>query len=59
MIPCIFLRDEKYIVVYNEWTYIEKQEAVGTDIRYCEVFIFLYYFNLLFYFFFEYIYSQP
>lgn len=40
MIPCIFLRDKKYIVVYNEWTYIEKQEAVGTDIQYCGVFFF-------------------
>lgn len=37
MIPCIFLRDKKYIVVYNEWTYIEKQEAVGADIQYCGV----------------------
>lgn len=39
MIPCIFSRDKKYIVVYNEWTYIEKQEAVGADIQYCGVFL--------------------
>lgn len=40
MIPCIFLREEqKYIVVYIEWTYVEKQEAVGADIQYCGLFL--------------------